>query len=164
MKLYEISDTYQQFLSAVENGDIPEEAVLDTLEGIQGEFNEKADNIACCIKNLKAEAEAIKAERDTLDERAKSKLSKAESLRNYLSVAMQNTGITKIETARNSLTFRRSSSLFIADENDFKQRHADLCKKEIKVTIPRTEITKMIKAGEDITGAELRTNQNLQIK
>lgn len=164
MKLYEISNEYQQFLEAIENGEIPEEAIPDTLESIQDDFKTKADNIACCIKNLKAEAEAIKAEREALDERAKSKTARAERLKCYLSAAMQNTGITKIETSRNALSFRRSSALFIADEEDFKQRHADLCKQEIKVTIPRAEITKMIKSGKDITGAELRTNQNLQIK
>ena len=55
MKLYEISDEYNQFLQAVEDEEVPIEAVADTLEGIKGEFNEKADNIACMIKNQEAE-------------------------------------------------------------------------------------------------------------
>ena len=164
MTLYEISNEYQQFLSAVEEGEIPEEAIPDTLESIRDDFQIKADNIACYIKNLKAEADAIKDERDKLDKRAKSKTAIADYLKRYLSEAMQRTGITRIETSRNALSFRRSSALFIADEEDFKQRHADLCKKEINVTIPRAEITKMIKDGKDIAGAELCTKLNLQIK
>ena len=64
MKLYEISSQYNQFLQAVENGDIPIEAVSDTLEAIEGEFEDKADNIACLIKNKEAEMLAIKAEKD----------------------------------------------------------------------------------------------------
>ena len=39
MKLYEISNEYNQFLQAVEDEEIPIEAVADTLEGIKGEFN-----------------------------------------------------------------------------------------------------------------------------
>ena len=69
MKLYEISNEYNQFLQAVEDEEIPIEAVADTLEGIKGEFNEKADNIACMIKNQEAEMLAIKAEKDALNKR-----------------------------------------------------------------------------------------------
>ena len=46
MKLYEIAAEYQAFLDAVEAGEIPEEAIGDTLDGIVGEFDQKADNIA----------------------------------------------------------------------------------------------------------------------
>lgn len=164
MKLYEISNTYQDFLNAVESGDIPEEAVADTLEGIQGDFNEKADNIACIIKNLSAEADAIKAERDALSERLKAKQNRANYFKQYLSSAMAAMKIQKVETARNAISFRKSTSCFIADEEDFKQCHTDLCKKELVVTIPRADIAKMLKSGEEISGAELRTKQNLQIK
>lgn len=36
MTLYEISSTYAAFFAAVENGDIPEEAITDTLQGLSG--------------------------------------------------------------------------------------------------------------------------------
>lgn len=164
MKLYEISAAYNDFLNMVESGEIPEEAIADTLESLEGDLREKADNIACMIKNLFAEAEAIKKEQETLSARVKSKLSKAEGMKAYLSRAMQETGMMKLETPRNALSFRRSMSLFIQDEEDFKQKHADLCKREVKVTIPKAEITKLIKDGREIDGAELRENMNLQVK
>ena len=52
MTLYEINQTYQEFFDKVESGEIPEEAVSDTLESLDGEFEDKADNIACYIKSL----------------------------------------------------------------------------------------------------------------
>lgn len=164
MKLYEISNTYLQFLNAVENEEIPAEAVADTLESIEGEFNEKADNIACMIKNLDAEAQAIKAEKDALDKRLKSKKAQSDSLKNYLSNTMQLLNMDKIETSRNALSFRKSTSLCIEDESNFIQTHTDLCEKEITYKIPKTEITKMLKNGQEISGAELKTNMNLQVK
>nr|DAQ76788.1 MAG TPA: resistance protein [Caudoviricetes sp.] len=148
----------------VEAGEIPEEAIADTLESIEGDFKEKADNTACMIKNLLAEAEAIKKEQEALAARAKSKLTRADGMKAYLARAMQETGVMKLETPRNVLSFRRSASLFIQDEEDFKQKHADLCKREIKVTIPKSEITKLIKEGQMIDGVELRENMNLQVK
>ena len=164
MTLYDISEQYRSFLDSVEAGEIPEEAVGDTLEGIQGEFNEKADNVACMIKNLTAEADALKAEKAALDSREKSKRAKADRMKSYLSESMQKLGIGKLETPRNALSFRKSTSLYIADEEDFKQRHMDLCKKEVVITVPKAEITKLLKEGQEITGAELRENRNLQIK
>ena len=38
MKLYEISEVYNSLQEAIENEDIPLEAITDTIEGIQGEF------------------------------------------------------------------------------------------------------------------------------
>lgn len=162
--LYQISEDYASFVAAVENGDIPEEAIKDTLEAISGEFNEKADNIACLIKNLNAEAAGIKTERNALDERYKSKLKQADNLKHYLSEAMQNLGFTKIETSRNFLSFRKSTAVVIADEEQFKSKHRNLCKVEEKVTIPKSEIAKLLKDGQQIDGAELQENRNLQVK
>lgn len=64
MKLYEISENYRAFMAAVDAGEIPEDAVADTLDGIEGAFDDKADAIACLIKELRLEAAGIKTEAD----------------------------------------------------------------------------------------------------
>ena len=46
MKLYEIANDYLALVQAVEDEEIPEEAISDTLEAIEGEIEVKADNIA----------------------------------------------------------------------------------------------------------------------
>ena len=58
MKLYELTDQYNQLLEMADC-DIPEDVLRDTLESISQEFDEKADSIACLIKDLDAEANAI---------------------------------------------------------------------------------------------------------
>lgn len=50
MRLYEISQEYVQFLRMVEDEQIPQDAIADTLDSIKGEFEVKADNIACVVK------------------------------------------------------------------------------------------------------------------
>ena len=164
MNLYELSDTYKNFLDLVEAGEIPDEAIADTLESLAGDLEEKADNTACAIKGYLAEATAMEAEAKVLKDRAESKKRRAEALKNYLSGALLSAGITKMETARNAMSFRKSTSVYIHDEEDFKQRHPELVKTEVKVTIPKSEIAKLLKDGTEIYGAELRSNQNLQIK
>lgn len=164
MTLFELSEQYVQFAALVENAELPPEAVADTFEALDGEFDVKADNTACIIKQLTAEAQAIKEQEDALKERRQTKEKAAERLKDLLSVNMQRIGREKIDTARNLISFRKSTGLRIEDEDDFIQRHRDLCKVETTVKIPRKEITDRLKAGEKIGGASLETRQNLQIK
>ncbi|MCX7772131.1 MAG: siphovirus Gp157 family protein [Clostridia bacterium] len=106
MTLYQIKDTYLYFLQRVETGEVPEEAINDTLESIEGEFQDKADNVACFIKGLLAEAKAIKDEVDTLTERMKSKQAKADKLTDYLFTCMKGMNLNKLETTRNVLQLK----------------------------------------------------------
>ena len=166
MKLYEIKNTYLDFLARMESGEIPEEAVQDTLEGLEGVFEEKADNIACLIKTLNAEASAIKTERDTLYERQKAKEKEAERLKAYLAGAMKELGKGKLETARNALSFRKSQRLVVDKEFaallSEDEKAAYLRYKEPE--IDKKAVTNALKAGVAVPGAVLEEQQNLQIK
>ena len=164
MKLYEITELFMRFANMVENGEIEEDAIADTLESIEGELEEKADNIACLIKSWQAEAEAIKAEEKALAERRKVKENQINNLKGYISSTMQTLGKTKIETARNVLSFRKSTALYISNEEWFMEKYPELVKTEIVKSIPKKEVTDLLKAGKEFVGAELVEKQNLQIK
>lgn len=165
MKLYELAQMYREFLEAYESGDIPEEAVSDTLESLDCAIEDKLDGIACLVKELEAESAAIKAEAGTLAERATAKANKAEWLRKYISMAMQSTGKDALETSRNKLTFRKSESV-VTDDTFIQwaiQGHDEyLTYKD--PTPNKTVIKEAIKAGQAITGAQIETKRNLQIK
>ena len=79
MKLYELTDQYNQLLEMADC-DIPEDVLRDTLESISQEFDEKADSIACLIKDLDAEANAIRLEEVQLASRRKSRQKTADKL------------------------------------------------------------------------------------
>lgn len=167
MKLYEIAAEYKNFIEAVENGEIPDEAIPDTLESITAELDEKADNIACVIKNLAAEVEAIKAEENNLAERRKTKEKRITSLKTYLSEVLQASGYTKVETARNKITFRKSEKVQIEDETSFiewaKNNNADFITYK-DPTINKTAVKQAIVDGMEVIGATIETKQNIQIK
>ena len=167
MTLYEISDNYLQLLAAIEAGDIPEEAISDTLEAVEGELDDKIDNIACYIKSLRAEAEIIKAEEHNLAARRKAKESKAERLAEYLSDAMQRSNKTKLETARNKISFRRSYGTRITDEEAFiewaEQNAPDAIKKTVTVK-PVLAVVKELCKTTNLPFAVVEETQNIQIK
>lgn len=167
--LYEINQTYKAFLDQIASGDIPEEAIADTLESIDGEFDEKADNIACYIKSLLSDAQAIKSEEDALAERATAKKRKAESLQNYLYQQFKERGKDKLETPRNVLKIRKNPpAVRIDDETEFI--HWAKAHKEVNLlvfkdpTINKTAVKDALKSGEEIPHAQLVSGEKLTIK
>lgn len=166
MKLYEIANDYIALMEAIENGEIPEETLADTLESIESGIEEKADNIACILKNLSAEIAAIKAEESNLAERRKQREKTHERLKEYLSSTLQRIGKTKIETARNKITFRKSEAVEIDEEAFAKWAWAakrdDLLIYTAKAN--KTEVKRELQNGAEMTGANIVTKQNIQIK
>ena len=166
MKLYELTNDYLALLEAIDNDEIPEEAIADTLEAITASIEEKADSIACMLKNLDAECIAIKAEEARLAERRKAKEKSHERIKQYLSDTLQRAGLDKIETARNRITFRKSETVEV-DEDTFitwAQKNRDDLLTYSAPKVNKTEIKKALKSGDAIVGAELRINNNIQIK
>lgn len=144
------------------------QAWFDTLEGIEEEFNFKAENTAQYIKSLKAEEAAIKSEEDKLKKRRQQYSRKIECMTVYLKNCMERIGVKKIEMPRARITIRNNApSLKITDEVRFINMlqeigRDDLLKYELP-EIRKAEIKKLIKAGEVFSGAVLESSQSVII-
>lgn len=153
MNLYEID---QEIMNCVdmETGEIIDPARLDEL---QMDRDTKIENIACWIKNLKADAEALKAEKDALAGRQKAAENKMESLKKYLSGYLAG---QKFQTPKVAISFRKVSSVNVIDMSLLPKkflRYAD-------PTPDKTMIKNAIKAGNDVSGAEIVEGQSMTIK
>ena len=158
MNLYQIDAELQiAFESMIdpETGEITgDPAVLDNLQIAR---DAKIENTACYIKNLLAEAEAIKAEVKKLTALARACENHADSLKKYLAHSLQG---EDFKTAKTAITWRKSEAVNITCIADIP---VEYCR--IKAPEPdKTAIKKALKAGEVIEGAELVTNLNMQIK
>lgn len=69
--LYKLTTQMLEFMSFAEDEDLDEQAVMDTLEGMEGELDEKIEAYCKIIKNLEAEAEAVKKEAKRLSDKKK---------------------------------------------------------------------------------------------
>lgn len=167
MKLYELTSDFLNFMEAVDNDEIPEEAIADTLESITMDIEEKADNVACLLKSLDAEIAAIKAEATRLIERGRAKEKTYDRIKEYLAENLQRVGIDKMETARNKIIFRKSESIEIGDESAFiawaENKRDDLLTYSAP-KVNKTAIKKALKDGDEIVGAQIVVKQHLQIK
>ena len=176
-KLFEISndfaalfDNYEELMETTEEEDKAdiEQAWFDTLTGIEGEFEVKAESIAQYIKQLNSEAEAIKAEEKKLAARRKAKENSVTRMKDYLKNCMEQMNLKKVETARAKISIRNNAaSLKIDDESAFIQMLESTGRTElIKYAAPelkKTDIKNLIKKGEELTGARLEASQSLVI-
>lgn len=161
MSLYQISE---EFVAAFENIEVDENGeILDlsALEEVEGEFDNKAENIALYIKNLSSMSAQIKDEESNLYRRRKSIDNKVDSLKRYLSGCMDRVGKDKLETPKCRISFRSSTAVKIENESDLPEEF-------VKVTETKKPDKKAlgeaIKAGREIDGVSLVTSRNIQIK
>jgi len=155
MNLYQIEDAILGCVDQ-ETGDIVD---IEKLEALEMERDTKISNIACWIKDLKAEAEAIKAEKQNLDKRLKADTNKAEQLKTYLDGYLNG---AKFKDARCAISYRKSISTEIAEDLDLNTL-PDGCK-TIKVEANKTAIKEALQNGEVINGCKLVEKSNIQIK
>lgn len=96
--LYELKENWKQVADMLYEEDVDEQCVLDTLESIEGEIEDKADNYAMIIKNLLASAEAKEIEAKKMAEKANAEKNRAKLLKQNLYEIMKETGKTKFKT------------------------------------------------------------------
>lgn len=142
-------------LTDSETGEITD---WSAFEALQLARDEKIENIALYHKNLLAEAAALKAEEKSFAERRKRAENKAYSLKRYLDTALQG---QKFNTVKVAISYRKSTSVEV-DETKLSANWL----REIPAThvVDKVEIAKALKAGEEIDGAKLVENNNIQIK
>lgn len=96
--LYQLTSNYEIVLNMLYDEEADEQMVLDTLEGIEGEIEDKADNYAKIIKELKAKQNAREKEAKRLTESAKVFENRVNTLKQNLFNSMKTTGKTKFAT------------------------------------------------------------------
>lgn len=96
--LYELTNNYEEVLNMLYQDDIDEQMVLDTLESIEGNIEDKADNYAKIIKELEIKANVRKEEAKRLTDGAKIFENRIKTLKNNLYNTMKLTGKTKFAT------------------------------------------------------------------
>ena len=69
--LYDITGRLFELLAIADDEDIEPEVFKDTLEGIEGEYDDKIESYCKAIKNLEAEVKAISDEKKRLDSKRK---------------------------------------------------------------------------------------------
>ena len=162
--LYEIDAAILEAVDQ-ETGEILDTEKLDTL---QMEREKKLEGVALWVKDLKAEAAAVKEEADKLTARKKALDNKIESIKTWLTGALDG---EKLKTPRCNVYQTHSQRLaVIGDEKDliaWLERNAKDPRDYIRYREPelrKDELKKALKDGVTIPGASLEETESVVIK
>lgn len=159
-RLYEINQTLLN-LQETEDGIIctltGELLTAADLKKLAVEKDTVIENIACWYKELETDADGIDAEIKRLTERKKAKKNKAEQLKKVLADELAG---KKFETAKCAMSFRKSTSVAVDNEDIIPSGYLVAQKPKVD----KTAIKKALNAGIEVAGCRLETKNNLQIK
>jgi hypothetical protein len=161
--LFQLVEQYRS-LQTLDVEEIPEDVLRDTLEGLGGELELKAANVAMYHQNIEALAFAVSEAAKKMSARAKRLQAKADSVKHYLQSCMEAAQITKIEGPNLSLVIKKNpASLVIADGAQIPS--------EFMVTPPppapypdKAAIKRALNEGRAIDGCRLEQGQRLEIR
>ena len=162
--LYQLTADYLNLLEMAEDPDIDEQAFMDTLDGIEGAIEIKAENYAKIMRQLEADAAACDAESKRLKNKAKTIENNIKRMKQALQYAMVATGKTKFKTALFSFGIQKNPASVVMDETYIENiPERFLVRKDPEIN--RKAIRDAINAGEDLEGlAHLESTESLRIK
>jgi hypothetical protein len=96
--LYDLGSQYNELLDMLESGEYTFDDLRDTIEMIDGEFDEKAVKLALVISTEKGESEKTKAQIDRLTALKKYRDNNVKRLKEYLLGQMQSVNKTTIKS------------------------------------------------------------------
>lgn len=162
--LYELTSEYLDLLAMLEDPDVDEDLINDTLEGIDGELEAKADGYARVMRQMDADAKAIKAEEERLANRRKSLENRSAALKGRLQQMMEITGKVKFKTELFSFGIQKNPAAVVIDEQYIENIPEEyLIRQDPK--IDRAKLKEDLKAGLDLEGiAHLEQSESLRIR
>ena len=139
-------------------------SVSQALDALRMEREAKLENVACWVKNLSAEADAIREEENRLVKRRKAAETKAANLKAWLLSAMtREDGTTdKLKTGRVMVSVKKNPPSTVVDDEALLP-WAYKTVKEI-VAQDKAAIKAAILAGEEVPGAHLEYGRSVVIK
>jgi predicted RNase H-like nuclease (RuvC/YqgF family) len=161
MNLYELTSELKSFYEKIENGEELTEEMENALVLTEQNLQTKAIDYGYVIKSLDAEMEMFDNEIKRLQERRKQLAKTQDMLKDRLTGAMQEFGITEMKGRTIKLSFRKSESVDVYNVDALPEEF-----KRTKITIEpdKVAIKEALKNGEVVEGATLLIKDNLQIK
>lgn len=157
LSLYKIADS----LKAIEEMAEDDPGLLEYLDAVQMQLQEKVGNIIHFTRSLDLTEQAIGSEIDRLTKMKKSTQKKREWLEEYISRSMQNHDIERIDTDIARVSFRKSKSVLVDDPTKLPK---EFIVTKTTESPDKLAIKAALEAGEEVAGARLIESKNLQIK
>ncbi len=114
--LYELTGQYRELLELAESEELDKQLIADTLEGLDGEIEIKADGYAKVIRELEGKADLLKNEIERLSKRKSAIENNIKSMKEALQNVMFITGKTKFKTDLFNFNIQKNPPRLVIDK------------------------------------------------
>ena len=162
--LYTLADEYIGAANALQNLDLDDQTIADTLESLAGEIEVKSTNVSFVIRNMESLAEQIKQAEQQMASQGKAIENRAENVRKYLLINMERCGISKIESPYFKISVKQNPASVVIDNEG--QIPCEFYRyPEAPPPAPdKKAIKSAIESGIDVPGAHLERIIRVEIK
>ncbi|MFZ4539332.1 siphovirus Gp157 family protein [Propionivibrio sp.] len=165
MNLYQLASEYKLAEEKLMDSNLPDEVIIDTLEGMSGDLSEKIINTAKVIQNMRAESKAIDDAIASMQLRAKATDKRADSLEDYLLANMQLADMPKVKSPWFVVSLKASQRTIIDDESLLPFNYLTEKPAVAAYTQPdKAAIKKAIAEGFPVPGAHIEKHMTVSIK
>jgi len=163
LALYEVAAEYRGAVAALEELDLDEVTLNDTLESIGGDLEVKTQNVVMAARNLEANAAAIKQAEEQMAARRKAIERRAAWLLGYVKKGMQIAGVQKIESPWFRISIQNNPQSVDVYEPGLVPIEYMRQPEPQPATPDKKAIAEAIKSGKEVPGCQLVQTQRLVI-
>ncbi len=161
--LYEITEQHKELLALADENEDMAQAVANTMELIEGDFNDKAISLIHVVNNMGDDVETIKNEIARLSARKKIMENKQASMKEYLRVNMEASCIKKITCPLFTITLKSGRDIVKIYDSD--KIPSDYLNIKTIMTPMKKEILDALKNGDNVDGASIiKSSSSIIIK
>lgn len=158
--LFDLTGEYLELLEMAQDPDIDPQALIDTMEGIDGEIEFKAEGYAKIIKEMESYADACANVIKVLQDKKRKYENNIDRMKKSLENSMRVTGKTKFKTALFSFCIQKNPASLVIDNEDLIPPEYLMIKQEVN----KSALKDAIKAGETFEYAHLEQTESLRIR
>jgi len=163
MKLYEITAQHKELLALADESEDMAESVKDTMDMLEGNFNDKAISLIYVHENMTGDVEAIKSQIERLTARKKAIENQQARMKEYLRTNMEASGIKKITCPIFTITLKNGRDIVSID--DESKIHSDYLNIETTMVPMKREILTALKNHFLVEGASIvKSKSSISIK
>lgn len=164
VSLYALAAEYRGDLNKLAEMDLPEQTIADTLEGLGGDLEVKAQNVVAFARHLEKLADSIEEAEKEMAKRRKAVQARADRIKDYVLTTMINNDIQKIECPWFVLSIAKNpAAVVIEDERQVPQAYFT-SPPPPPPQIDKKLIAQAIKDGFEVPGAKLRQGVRLAVR
>ena len=158
MNIFEMTVAANQLYDLLTSGEIDEQTFNDTLQAMGTE--EKLESYCKVIRQLEADAEMLKAEKERIENKKKTVDNSIGRMKKAVIEFMKASGSTKSTAGTFTVALSTSKATKIVDESIVPKKY--FIKQEPKSD--KKAILEMLKSGAKVKGCELQINEGVRIK